>query len=95
MYVYVLMRAEPRFLSQLTTRTSVRIAKERRALVWKGSRLVDFGVLFLNVLRVWRRKELRRSWMSLGMSQDFGHHLDSTCSFGLNSSSVCSGLPAK
>jgi len=71
------------------------IARERRALVWKGSRLVDFGVLFLNVLRIWRRKESRQSWMSLGISQDLGHHSDSTCNFGLNSSSVCSGLPEK
>ena len=33
--------------------------------------------------------------MFLGMSQSFVHHSDSMCSLGLNSSSVCSGLPGK
>ena len=81
-YVEVLMRARPRFLSQLTTMMLVQSARMDIALVWNRRRLVYFGLLTLSYHIIWQRKELVQLWVSLGMSYDLGIHSDLTCGFG-------------
>ena len=94
-YVEVSMRARPRFLSQLTTRMSVRRARVDNARFWKGSRLVDFARLTRSLRSIWRRKLFVLSWISGGISHGFGAQSESTWSLGLYISSETRGLPAK
>ena len=74
----VLIKAGPRFLSQETTRTSVRSARVDKARVWNGRRLVVFGRFTFIVRRICRRKFARRSRIVSGMSHGLGSHVDTT-----------------
>ena len=87
------MRAGPRFLSQLTTRMSVRRARADSARFWNGSRLVDLARLTRSLRSIWRQKLLVLSWISGGISHGFGAQSESTWSLGLNTSSETRGLP--
>ena len=83
--------AGPKFLSQFTTRTSVRWARVDSAIFWKGSRLVDRCCFSCMERRTVHWNASSRLWKLSGISQCLGSHVDSTCSLGLKASSVSSG----
>ena len=91
----VSMMAGPRFLSQLTTRTSVRCRRFVMALTWYGRR---FGVLYLCFFRdcrMVRRKVDSRVRISSGMSHSFGSQVEGKCIEGMKTSSLSCGRPEK